>query len=261
MRKAYSRRRSALALRHVGPLAGGLLALAAVALLLRVLAPGALVAAASPLWRLGAFMGGESRGLAALFHDRAALVAERDAALARVAELSGQNAALAAKADDLARLLGGRTERADAVLAGVLARPPVAPYDTLVIDQGTAAGVVAGAAVYGPGGVPAGVVASATQFSARVALYSSPAQVTAGWVGASRVPVDLVGRGAGSFYAEVPREASTTAGDPVYAAGPGALPIGSVARVDSDPSSPKAVLRIAPAVDPFTLTWVTVARP
>ena len=257
MRKEYSRRRSTF-LRGLRPLAAVVVGVALVIFILRLAAPGALIALAAPLWRVGSSVSGATGGLFAVFHDRATLEHERTAALAQVESLSEQNAALAAKTADLSRLLGSRTESTDTILAGVLARPPTSVYDTLVVDQGSDAGVLAGAVVYGPGGVPAGTVASVTRASARVTLYSAPARQTDAWVGAARIPLTLIGQGAGTFYAEAPREASTTVGDAVYVSGPGAVPIGIVARVDSDPSSPKSVIRVKPAIDPFSITWVTI---
>lgn len=259
MRREYSRRRSAF-LRDVRPVAAVVVGIAVLIFILRLVAPGALIAVASPFWRAGASLSSATGGFFSIFHEHATLEHERDAALAQVAALSEQNAVLAAKDSDLMKLLGNRTESTDTILAGVLARPPESAYDTLVVDQGSDAGVIVGAVAYGPGGVPLGTVASVTRSSGRITLYSAPAQQTGAWIGEARTPITLTGLGAGAFYTEAPREASTTIGDAVYVSGPGALPIGTVARVDSDPSSPKSVIRVAPAINPFSITWVTISK-
>ena len=242
------------------PLAAGLAAIAIIAVVLRLIAPGAFVAAAAPISRAGAGFAEAVSGFFAVFHDHAALADERDAAREQAAAFSEENAALSAQVADLTRLLGSRSESRDTILAGVLLRPPESPYDTLVVDQGSDAGVTVGAAAYGAGGVPIGAVSSVTRMSARIALYSAPLQETAGWMGDDREPLTLIGLGGGAFYAEAPREASTTIGEAVYAPGPGALPIGTVARIDSDPSSPKAVVRVRGTLNLFSITWVTIAR-
>jgi len=244
----------------VRPLAAALAGIALALAVFRLAAPGLFVAAMAPLWRAGGGISNAAGGFFAVFHERATLERERDAALAQVQALSAQNAALAAKAADLTALLGDRAEGGNGILAGVLARPPESAYDALVVDQGTDAGVAVGALAYGPGGAPLGTVASVTRGSARITLYSAPGRETDAWVGAARAPLMLTGLGSGAFYAEAPSEASTTVGDAVYVSGPGALPIGVVARVDHDPSSPKSVIRVHPALNPFSITWVTIAH-
>jgi cell shape-determining protein MreC len=184
---------------------------------------------------------------------------ERDAAVAAQNALTEQNRTLSAKVADLTALLGSRTEAPPGIVAAVLARPPVSPYDELVLDAGEAEGVREGAAVYGNGGVPLGIVASVTAHAARVALYSAPGRETPALAGAARVPFTLVGAGAGAFTASVPRDAGVAVGDALYAGGAGSIPIGTVAAVDSDPSSPSAAIRIDPVANPFSITWVTVA--
>ena len=58
--------------------------------------------------------------------------------------------------------------------------------------------------------------------------------------------------------ASVPRSAGISVGDTVYAPGPGSLPIATVARVDSVPSSPAVTLRILPSLNLFSVTRVTL---
>lgn len=192
---------------------------------------------------------------------RAALRAARDELEAQNAALTAQNAVLAAQVSDLTNLLGMRTEPEKGTVAGVVARPPVAPYDVLIVDQGTAAGVQEGALVSGPGGTPVGTIGTVGERQSRVTLYSTRGIKTAGWAGENRIPVTLIGAGAGAFTASVPREAGVQVGDGVYVAAGGAYPVGTVVNVESDPSSPSVSLVVRPYTNPFSLTWVTIAHP
>lgn len=234
------------------------IAIVSVLFILRTFFPGTIAALTRPLWRAGSAATNTSGSVAAFFGDKAVLAEERDALAREVAALKEQNATLTARTVDLERLLGGRTEGVAGTLAGVLVRPPVSPYDTLVIDQGANAGVAVGKRVMGAGGVPLGVVESVADTSARVLLYSAPGKVTEGWVGVSRTPVSLEGASAGAFRTSVPRERVVAVGEEVYLPGPGAVPIGTVVRVDTDPSSPRAVIHVRPRTSPFSLTWVTI---
>lgn len=242
-----------------GGFLAALLALAICVLaLLRLFAPGALTAAAAPLWRAGSaltsFVGAHEPG-----ESRAALRAARDELAAQNASLTAKNAVLAAQVADLTNLLGGRTEPEKGIVAGVVARPPVAPYDVLIIDQGAQAGIREGALVHGPGGTPIGTVGVADETQSRITLYSTRGIMTPGWLGDNRIPLSLTGAGAGAFEASVPQDAGAQVGDGVYIAAGGAYPVGTVVKVESDPSSPSVRLIVRPYTNPFSLTWVTVA--
>lgn len=229
-----------------------------VVLVVRFAFPGALTALMTPLWGTGTALTAAAGGASAYFGDRPSLVAERDRLTAENEALLQTNRMLDARAQDLERLLGSRTEAGSGILAGVLARPPVAPYDVLVIDQGSEDGVVIGAFVSGPGGVPVGTVEDALPGSSRVVLYSAPGRKTEGWAGDVRTPVTLEGIGGGIFRASIPRDAAVIVGDTVYVPGPGSIPVGSVTSVNLDPSSPRSSIEVRPYVNVFTLPWVTV---
>lgn len=224
---------------------------------LRLAAPGLLARLATPLWQAGDALAGAA-AVAIPLESRAGLLEDRERLARENEALLNQNAALAARVTDLERLLGGRTEAPGGILAGVLARPPVSPYDVLILDRGAEAGIAEGDRVLGPGGAPVGIITQTGTGSARATLYSEPGRITEAWLGAERIPVRLVGASAGAFDAELPGTAGALVGDGVYVPGPGALPLGIVSAVITDPSSPTVTLRIRPAANPFSLTWVTI---
>lgn len=236
--------------------------LAAIVLMLivvRLATPGLWYRITTPIWRVGAALGIQVSG-SVTTESKESLRAERDANAEKVAALTAQNAALSAQLTDLRKLLGTRTTPAPGIVAGVLARPPVAPYDVLIIDQGTTAGVTLGALVTGNGGTPIGTVGQTDAMQSRVTLYSTRGIQTSGWVGESRIPVTLTGEGAGAFSASVPKAAGVQAGDGVYLANAGAFPVGTVSKIEIDPSSPTVSLDVHPYTNPFSLTWVVVER-
>ncbi|MDB5195354.1 MAG: Rod shape-determining protein MreC [Parcubacteria group bacterium] len=253
------RRRTALIPAGGVFLIGTLIVLAVLMFLLQIFAPGLLARAAAPVWQLG---NGIASGFAAgtsVFGNAPELTRERDTLAAQNLALAEDNRTLTAKNADLEALIGAAPPPEHRILAGVLARPPVSPYDTLVVDAGSGKGVVVGALAYGPGGVPLGTVASASDVSAHIALFSTGGRVTEGWVGDTRIPITLTGRGGGAFDATLPRNSGIAVNAVVYVPGPGALPVGTVVRIDSSPSSPRDTIYIAPYVNLYALTWVMVA--
>jgi cell shape-determining protein MreC len=230
-----------------------------IAVILRFVAPGVFSRITTPIWNIGTSLTTSVRGTATT-DSKSSLRTERDQLSAENAVLAAQNATLTAQVEDLTALLGSRTEPEKGIVAGVLARPPVAPYDVLIIDQGTEAGVTVGARAFGPGGTPIGTIGEVHSRQSRIALFSTSGFKNEGWVGSGRIPLTLTGAGAGAFRATVAKQAGVIVGDSVYLPGNGASPIGTVIKIESDPSSPTVELEVRPYTNPFSTTWVTVAR-
>lgn len=231
----------------------------AVVITLHFFAPGLLTRAVRPFANFGAMLGNETAATVSL-DSKEALREERDRLASENVALSERAALLSTQLADLTRLLGTRTEPEKGIVASVRARPPVAPYDVLVTDQGSLSGVTLGAVAYGPGGTPIGTVGAVSSSESRIALYSTRALATEGWAGSARIPLTLTGEGAGAFSATVAREAGVAVGDGVYVAGNGVSPIGTIVAITSDASSPSVELEVRPYTNPFSLTWVTIAQ-
>jgi cell shape-determining protein MreC len=241
---------------------GGGVAILVVVIIVAVRAflPDVFVALASPMWQTGTSLTTAVNDSSAIFDNKTKLAAENSALAQQVQTLTNENQVLTARSQDLTKLLGGLSSTGGEVLAGVLARPPESPYDTLMIAAGTDDKIVVNAFVYSAGGTPIGTIEHVTNATSQVSLFSTTGRNTDGWIGENRIPVTLTGMGAGAFSSTIPATASVAVGDTVYVPGPGALPIGSVVKIDTDPSSPTEVLHIQPLVNIFSITWVEVAQ-
>lgn len=260
MRRTYSATRNAL-LSGVGVTPGGFaLAFALLSLLLRLALPGVFLSLAAPALSVGNGVSAFGSRFYSSFADTATLAAKNQKLFEENSALAAENRALLAQLSDTSAL-GNPDDSPKAVpsvTAGVVSRPPTSAYDTLVVAAGTADGVSSGMEAFGAGGVPLGVVSSASGSFSRVTLFSAPQMRTQGWIGSHLVPVTVNGEGGGSFSASVSRDAQIAAGDAVYLPGPGALPIGTVARIDGDAAAPTEILRITFALNPFSIAWVTI---
>ncbi len=259
MKRTFLAKRNAL-LSSAGVSWGVLaLAFALAVLLMRLLAPNFFWYAASPAFSVADGISAGAHAFLNSFGDTAVLAARNEQLMRENAALASENQALAEKTASLSALLGPSSVQkiaAPGVLAGVVARPPESPYDTLVLSAGSNAGVTLGQEAFGEGNVPLGMVTAVTADFSQVTLFSAPGTVTHGWIGHANMPLSIFGAGAGAMEASLSRSASAAIGDTVFVPGPGMLPIGSVTRIDSDPSAPGVTLLIAPDINPFSLTWV-----
>lgn len=247
MKMPLLRRRRAALLSVVG-VPGVLLGVALVLIiLLRIFFPGVFFMMVSPVFTLGtslshavgSFMPSDS---VQLREERDALLRDNEALRARLAlEESGEEP----------------VSHEEGTVAQVVARPPLSPYDSLIVLPEDPSRVRPGAFVSADG-VLAGVVADTPGVYARIILFSEPGRSTQGWVGEARIPITLEGKGAGAFSATVPRDAGVLVGDSVYVPGPGAHTIGVVRWLVEDASSPEATVVIRPFVNPFSLTSVVI---
>ena len=223
-------------------------------LLLRLLAPNFFWQVFTPLFRISDTLALESHAFFNSFGDTKTLALQNERLMNENAALANENQALLQKSASISGLIPD----ARGIIAGIVARPPSSPYDTLVLSAGREAGVALGMGAFGEGGVPLGVVSSVLADFSRVTLFSAPGMIVSGWVGRMNIPITIRGAGAGVLSASIARSAGIASGDTVFAPGPGMLPIGVVARVDGDPASPSVTLRITPALNIFSIAWVVV---
>jgi cell shape-determining protein MreC len=223
-------------------------------LLLRLLAPNIFWYIVTPAFRLSDAIAQASHHLMSGFDDTATLAIENEKLQNANNALTAANESLRQKVESITGLTAGAGD----IIAGIIARPPQSPYDTLVLGAGSVDGVALGQEAFGEESVPLGVVTSVLEHFSRVTLFSASGISLNGWVGSSHLPILIKGSGGGALSASVPRSAAITIGDAVSLSGPGSVVLGSVMRVDSDPTSPSVTLRISPAINLFSVTWVTL---
>jgi cell shape-determining protein MreC len=219
--------------------------------LFRIIAPNLFLQTFVPLFTVSNVIASESETFISGFENAETLAIKNEQLMQRNDTLANENQTLIQKIAGIS-VLGNSS----GIYADVVARPPESPYDTLILAVGENAGVTVGMEAFGVGGVPIGVVSSVLANFSRVTLFSAPGIATAGWIGSTNIPITIFGAGAGAMTATMPRSANSAVGDIIFVPGPGALPIGKVARIDGDASSPSVTLRIAPTANLFSTVWV-----
>lgn len=221
-------------------------------LFLRLIAPNLFWKIFTPVFQASDSIAKTSHAFLSSFSDTAKLDLQNEKLISENAALANENQALAEKIESIS----GLSADAGGIIAGIVASPPLSPYDTLVLSAGSNDGVVLGMEAFGAGNVPLGAVSSVSSDFSRITLFSSPNMAVNGWVGKNNLPLIIKGTGGGTMSASAARSANIVAGDTVFAPGPGMLPIGSVVRADNDSSSSSVVLRIMPALNLFSIAWI-----
>lgn len=147
----------------------------------------------------------------------------------------------------------------DRIIAGVLRRPDETPYDTVVIDAGTGAGVVEGALVYADRAV-VGVVARALPQSALVTLFSSPQVESPLFIYGPNIFARGIGMGGGVVRVGVAQGIKLTVGDPVVVPLSESAIYGHVDHIETDPSNPEQYAYVVQIPQLQNMRFVAVAK-
>jgi cell shape-determining protein MreC len=139
--------------------------------------------------------------------------------------------------EELRSLLGDTAD--ERILAGVIARPPYIPYDTLMIDRGSSQGIVTGAVVYQGGAHAIGVVSRVLETSALVTLFSSAGIESTVYLYGPDVFAYAYGEGGGVIRISVPQGIEVEVGDSVVLPSLHMGDLGVVERVVSIPTQPE----------------------
>lgn len=125
------------------------------------------------------------------------------------------------------------------VLARVIARPPELPYDVLMLDRGSAHGVVQGAAVFAGRDTVIGLVSHVTTRASYVTLVSDPRISVTVFVIGPNIFTVAEGMGNGVLRVRVPQGISLSASNVVLLPAVDAGVLGTIAEVVTTPTNPE----------------------
>jgi cell shape-determining protein MreC len=193
-----------------------------------------------PLYAVRNYIQHSSDTIPTYVRERATLDNEIQSLKQEIASQEGIKATLSfieKENEELRALLGATNE--STILAGVIARPPTSPYDTVVIDKGAADGIVSGAPVYYGAGMALGYVRVVYERHALVTLFSSPNVQTTVYVYGSNIFTTAYGEGGGIIRLSIPQGIPVAEGDVVVLPSLRAGVLGEVSLVQSIPTEPE----------------------
>lgn len=187
----------------------------------------------SPFWAVGSAVEGRTLDLFSVVFSNQGLLEDNKRLSANLEALQARQAdydALKSQNDELSRELG-RKPAGKSVAAAVLLRPPELPYDTFLLDLGTADGVMPGDAVLSDNGAYLGSISEVYDRSSKAVLASSSGIETKALIGT--VLVSFIGKGGGVYEGRIPQVVAVSLGEAVPVA-LGNFILGTVTEVEAD---------------------------
>ncbi|HEU4677518.1 MAG TPA: rod shape-determining protein MreC [Candidatus Paceibacterota bacterium] len=227
--------------------AGGLRRLVAwivVAFLVLLLARGPLGAlgsmVTSPAFSFRHWLETSSATIPVFVRSRLELESEINDLRSKLAAEEGRNAAFSFVTDENRELRAlFASSSSPRILAGVISRPPLTPYDTLIIDRGAEDGVIEDAPVYFGNDRAVGYVRTVFSGSALVSLFSSPGAESTVYVFGPNIFTTAEGEGGGVIHLSVPQGIEVKAGDVVVLPSLDGGVLGLVDHVTAEPTEPE----------------------
>jgi cell shape-determining protein MreC len=168
----------------------------------------------APVWKLENHL--LNSNLSQYFKSKQTLINEKigiEQRLFLAGNLLAINDTLQKENDMLKDLLGRNDTKPKTILATILVKPPLIPYDTLTVDVGTNQNIKIGDKVIANANIYIGEVSEVFLNTAKIVLYSTPGRKLAVVLGTNSVTVEAVGIGGGNFNIYVPKEVEVKEGD------------------------------------------------
>jgi cell shape-determining protein MreC len=213
----------------------------------------------APFYGITSYIQHSSATIPTFIRDRGALLEEKRALEAKLSGQQGMELTLAQvlKENEELRLLLGAT-REERIAAGVVARPPYTPYDTLILDQGSDEGVIDHAPVFLGSGLAVGYVRSTTKGSSLVTLFSSPGVETSVYIFGPDIFARAYGVGGGVVRIDIPQGIALAQGDLVILPSLDSGVLGTIDSVQAIPTAPEQHAFVTLAAPIATMRLVSI---
>jgi len=199
----------------------------------------------------------------AMLSSKAALVAENKSLKEDIVSFKAEVLELQMVRDENEKLRTEASYRPAAsnfITAQVIAKPSQSLYNSIILDQGTAQGVLVGQLVTIHQTVALGKVVQVTKNTATVHLFSGPNFKGDVIMKNQNITVPAVGKGGGNFEIHIPREITVMDGDILAFPESPNIAIGVIKSVTFDPRDPFQTVLARTPVNIQELRFVQVIK-
>jgi cell shape-determining protein MreC len=212
-----------------------------------------------PVYTFEQWIKNSTDALPQFFRDRNALLNELNEYKYAESAKSGDALTIARLIDENEELRSLLNAKASPrIAAGVIGRPSALPYDVLLLDQGSAQGVVEGAPVFIGKDIVIGFIKKVFNNTSLVVLVTSPSFVSTVYVAGPNIYTTAVGVGGGQLKIGVPQGIALEIGNTVILPGIDSGVYGTVTHVQSVPSEPEQYAYVSTDVPLRSLHLVSV---
>ncbi len=218
---------------------------------------------ARPLWEANTTIATDVEKIGYVVRTKASVYKENDALIEENNRLKGQlldHDVLLKENTDLKALFDRIPAKENFILGVILAKPNRSPYDTLILDIGSADGAFVGQEVYASAVVPIGTLSSVYAHTSVVKLYSTPNETTPAQIEGSNASVELVGRGGGNFEMMIPKDLEVPTGTNIILPHIQSKIVAIVVERISDPRDPVNKVLLRSPINVQELKWVEVKK-
>ncbi len=161
--------------------------------------------------------------------------------------------------NELKKMLGRGDENQNFVLANILAKPNLSPYDSLILDIGRNHGIKKGDKVV-VNNIVIGKIEDVYLKTAKVWLYSFPNETLDVAIGFDKVIGSAEGKGGGNFEVKFPREVPIKKGDVVVLPEMDLFILGTVESILTTPEDSVQTILFRIPINIFELRWVQILQ-
>jgi rod shape-determining protein MreC len=151
-------------------------------------------------------------------------------------------------------------KKSNFILARVLSKPPVSPYDSLVLDIGTSQGIKKGSKVFLSNNVVIGFVTEITENTSLVELFSKGDTKHNFVLERTGASYDISGMGGFNMMVLMPKDADVLWGDTFVYPGENLATVGNVYYIDTNSQSSFKGVYIKIPTNVFQTKWVYVEK-
>ncbi len=220
------------------------------------------LAATRPFLMTRSFIASSLGNTAFLFEDRMRLVDENTRLAASLSEAQAALQTLDAykkENDSLKIMLGRKNAARPRVVAAILAKPPRSLYDTLILDAGANAGIVAGDYVMF-GDFIIGTIREVEATESKATLFSSASENFSVIIGGNGITAQAQGQGGGNFLVKLPKGVPISVGDVVRLPGLDPKFFGTVANIEETATGTFQSIRFTLPVNINEIDYVEIAK-
>ena len=217
---------------------------------------------ARPLWKLGGFVDSRLHSWASYFASKNALYGENKWLREENERLRLNDMNTNALLDENTQLKDvlGRVKEKNVLLGVVISRPGQSLYDTMIVDVGSAEGVVPESKVFAGGDALIGKVSEVFAHTSKISLYSAPDNKVDGVTSDANIPVTLIGQGGGNFKIDLPRETQIPIGTTIVFPNITTYVLGTVGDVTFDPRDPFQTVLVTGPVNVQQIRFVEIEK-